>query len=102
MTEAKVTETDAQDDYEKLMAESAEKRAQDSKAIADKTASKANAEESLQAEGDAKASASKELGLTLEAIHALHGECDWLLKYFDARKEARVGEVNALENAKAA
>jgi chromosome segregation ATPase len=101
MTEAKVTETDAQDDYEKLMAESAEKRAQDSKAIADKNASKANAEESLQAEGDAKASASKELGLTLEAIHALHGECDWLLKYFDARKEARVGEVSALENAKA-
>merc|ERR1719450_46016 len=101
MTEAEVTEKDAQSDYEKLMAESAEKRAQDSKAIADKTSSKADAEESLQAEGDAKASASKELGLTLEAIHALHGECDWLLKYFDARKEARASEVNALENAKA-
>jgi chromosome segregation ATPase len=101
MTEAEVTEKDAQSDYEKLMSESAEKRAQDSKAIVDKTASKANAEEALQAEEDGKASTSKELGLTLEAIHALHGECDWLLKYFDARKEARAGEVNALENAKA-
>jgi hypothetical protein len=101
MTEAEVTEKDAQSDYEKLMSESAEKRAQDSKAIVDKTASKANAEEALQAEEDGKASTSKELGLTLEAIHALHGECDWLLKYFDARKEARAGEVNALGNAKA-
>merc|ERR1719231_382428 len=90
MTEAETNEKDAQADYEGLMAESAEERAQDSKAIADKTSSKANAEESLQAEQDAKGSASKELGLTLEAIHALHGECDWLLKYFDARKEARV------------
>jgi hypothetical protein len=101
MTEAKVTETDAQGDYEKLMAESAEKRAQDTKAITDKNSGKANAEESLQAEQDSKAATSKELALTLEAIHALHGECDWLLKYFDARKEARAGEVNALENAKA-
>merc|ERR1719271_2389295 len=60
MTEAEVTEKDAQADYEKLMAESAEKRAQDAKAVADKTASKADAEESLQVEEDAKASASKE------------------------------------------
>merc|ERR1719389_1560219 len=52
MTEAKVTETDAQGDYEKLMAESAEKRAQDTKAIADKNSGKANAEEALQAEQD--------------------------------------------------
>merc|ERR1719271_1030775 len=61
MTEAKVTETDAQGDYEKLMAESAEKRAQDSKAIADKNSAKANAEEALQAEQESKAASSKEL-----------------------------------------
>merc|ERR1719163_1336642 len=101
MTEAETNEKDAQADYEGLMAESAEKRAQDSKAIADKSSSKANAEESLQAEQDAKGATSKELGLTLKAIHALHGECDWLLKYFDARKEARAGEISALGNAKA-
>jgi chromosome segregation ATPase len=101
MTESEVNEKDAQADYEKLMAASAEKRAQDSKSISDKAASKASAEEALQAEQDSKAGASKQLALTLEAIHALHGECDWLLKYFDARKEARAGEVNALENAKA-
>merc|ERR1712194_963272 len=34
-------------------------------------------------------------------LKTLHDECDWLLKYFDARKEARAGEVEALHNAKA-
>jgi septal ring factor EnvC (AmiA/AmiB activator) len=101
MTESKTAEADAQADYEKMMAASADKRAQDSKSVTDKAAAQAAAEESLQAEQDTKASTTKELGATLKTIHALHGECDWLLKYFDARKEARVGEVNALENAKA-
>merc|ERR1719352_1624310 len=101
MTESKTAEADAQADYEKMMAASADKRAQDSKSVTDKAAAQAAAEESLQAEQDTKASTTKELGATLETIHALHGECDWLLKYYDARKEARVGEVNALENAKA-
>merc|ERR1712238_36457 len=32
---------------------------------------------------------------------SLHAECDWLLKYFDARKEARAGEVDSLTKAKA-
>merc|ERR1712194_608125 len=38
---------------------------------------------------------------TEKLIGSLHGECDWLVKYFDVRKEARVGEVEALSNAKA-
>jgi len=101
MTEAKVTEDNSQEDYEGLMKESAEKRAQDSKSITDKGASQAETEEALQNEQEAKKGTEQELGATLEAIHALHGECDWLMKYFDARKEARAGEVNALGNAKA-
>merc|ERR1712224_869375 len=32
----------------------------------------------------------------------LHKECDWLLQNFDARKEARAGEVEAMKKAKAA
>merc|ERR1719498_385944 len=44
-TEMEVTEKDAQADYEKFMADSAEKRAMDSKAITDKDASKAALEE---------------------------------------------------------
>ena len=101
LQEAAVEEADAQKEYEEMMAESATKRADDSKAISDKTALKASEEEALMTEQDTKAATEKELMQTLEYIHALHGECDWLLKYFDARSEARAGEIDALGKAKA-
>jgi len=101
LQEAEVMENDAQKEYEEMMAESATKRADDSKAVSDKTAMKASEEEALIAEQETKAATEKELMATLELIHSLHGECDWLLKYFDARAEARAGEVDALGKAKA-
>jgi len=101
LQEAEMNEKDAQSDYEEMMAESATKRADDSKSMSDKTASKASEEEALEKEQDTKAATGKELMATLEYIHSLHGECDWLLKYFDARKEARDGELDALGKAKA-
>merc|ERR1719264_71349 len=83
LQEAEVMEEDAQKEYEEMMAESATKRADDSKAVTDKTALKASEEEALMTEQETKASTEKELMQTLEYIHALHGECDWLLKFFD-------------------
>lgn len=38
---------------------------------------------------------------TEEYIGSLHAECDWLLKFFDMRKEARTGEMDSLTKAKA-
>jgi predicted RNase H-like nuclease (RuvC/YqgF family) len=101
LQEAGVMEEDAQKEYEEMMAESATKRADDSKSMSDKTALKASEEEALMTEQETKAATEKELMGTLEYIHALHGECDWLLKYFDARSEARAGEIDALGKAKA-
>jgi len=101
LAEAEVNEKDAQSDYETLMAESATKRADDSKSMSDKTAAKASEEEALEKEQDSKAATGKELMATLKYIHSLHGECDWLLKYYDARSEAREGELDALGKAKA-
>merc|ERR1719356_1391060 len=101
MQEAEVTEADSQKEYEAMMAESAEKRAEDSKSLTDKNSGKAAEEEALQAETDKKAGSSKELAMTLEYIGSLHGECDWLLKYYSVRKSARAGEVEALGKAKA-
>jgi len=101
MQEADVDEKEAQREYEVSMEESAKKRAADSKSVTGKTAEKASTEEALQAEEDSKASTGKELMGTMKYIQSLHGECDWLLKYFDARKEARTGEIEALVNAKA-
>merc|ERR550525_1608485 len=101
LQEAGVVKKNAQEEYEVMMAESATKRADDSKAVSDKTALKASSEEVLMKEQEAKASTEKQLMATLEYIHALHGECDWLLKFFDARTEARTGEIEALGKAKA-
>jgi len=101
LQEAEVMEADAQKEYEEMMAESATKRADDSKAMSDKIALKASEEEALMTEQETKASTEKELMQTLEYIHALHGECDWLLKFYDARAEARAGEIDALGKAKA-
>eukprot|EP00416_Gambierdiscus_australes_P039124 CAMPEP_0171103040 /NCGR_PEP_ID=MMETSP0766_2-20121228/58694_1 /TAXON_ID=439317 /ORGANISM="Gambierdiscus australes, Strain CAWD 149" /LENGTH=722 /DNA_ID=CAMNT_0011563435 /DNA_START=51 /DNA_END=2219 /DNA_ORIENTATION=- len=101
MAEAKVEESEAQKEYEAMMAESANKRAQDAKSLSDKSAAKASLEEALEAEEDKKAETSTDLAGTLKYIASLHGECDWLLKYYDARKSARTGEIESLGKARA-
>jgi len=101
MTEAEVTEKDAQGDYETFMQDSATKRAEDSKTLTDKQAALANLETSLGDQKAEKASTEKTLSATNEYIASLHAECDWLIKYFDMRQEARSTEIDALGNAKA-
>jgi len=101
MTVATATEKDAQADYEALMKESAEKRAEDSKSLEDKEAALAELQSLLESHTEAKAADEKELAGTLEVIASLHAECDWLLKYFDVRKDARASEIDALGRAKA-
>jgi len=100
MTVATAEEKDAQGDYEKMMKDSADKRAQDSKSVSDKQSALADLAEAIEGHTEEKKSASDELGATLARIHALHGECDWIVQYYDARKEARVGEIDALGKAK--
>merc|ERR1719271_992925 len=101
MTTAEATEKDAQGDYEQAMKDAAEKRASDTKAVADKEKAKAETEASREANTEEKAATSKTLMATLEYIQSLHAECDWLLQYFEVRKEARAGEVESLKTAKA-
>jgi septal ring factor EnvC (AmiA/AmiB activator) len=101
MTESKAEEKDAQADYEAMMKDSSAKRAADSKLLTEKESTKAELEEALESHNEAKADFSKELAATMEYINSLHLECDWLLKYFDVRKEARASEVDALGKAKA-
>merc|ERR1719384_1184285 len=101
MTEAETEEKDSQADYEQLMSDSAAKRAADSQSVDEKSAAKADATAALQSHTDAKEDASKEAMLNAKFIASLHGECDWLLQYFDARKAARAGEVDSLGRAKA-
>lgn len=101
MTVAQAEEKDAQADYEQTMNDAAEKRAADVKALADKNGAKADAEAALEDNTDAKKAASKDLAATMQAISALHGDCDWLLKYFSVRADARSSEIDAMGKAKA-
>jgi len=101
MTEAKLTEKDGQEDYETFMSDSATKRAEDSKTMTDKEGALADLETGLGQQKSDKAQAEKDLGALNEYIHTLHLECDWLIKYFDMRKEARTNEIDALEKASA-
>jgi len=101
MTEAETEEKDAQADYEKTMQDSAEKRTKDSKLLGEKESTKADLEADLETHTEDKASTTKELMATMQYIQSLHNECDWLLKYFDVRKEARASEIDALGKAKA-
>jgi len=101
MTEAETTEKDAQADYETAMKDAADKRTADSKLLSEKESIKAETEADLEAKTEDKAAASAELMSTMKYIASLHAECDWLLKYFDVRKEARASEIDALGKAKA-
>merc|ERR1719163_2057275 len=100
MAAAKADEMDAQADYETYIAASAEKRATDSKNMNDKEGSLAELEQQLLDDKDALKDKKIELMGVEKYIMELHKECDWLLKYYSLRKEARAGEIEALSNAK--
>jgi hypothetical protein len=94
-------EEEAQKDYEEMMAESAAKRAADSKSLTEKDSQKAELEGDFQAAKDAKKTKTDELMALEEYIANLHGDCDFLVENFDIRKEARASEIDALTKAKA-
>merc|ERR1711935_652319 len=101
MTVSETENTNDQAQYEKTVAEAGDKRRQDSKSITDKEASKAYLQSLLEKSDTDKKSATKDLMGTDKYISSLHGECDWLLKYFKVRQEARADEIDALGKAKA-
>merc|ERR1712151_234827 len=101
MTEAETAEKLAQADYEEMMATSSDKRKADSKSLNEKVAAKAELEGALEDHKDKKMDATKELMATMKYIQQLHGECDFLIKYFGVRKEARDSEIDSLNKAKA-
>merc|ERR1719157_152521 len=101
ITETEVEEKENQAEYETLIAESAKKRASDSKSIEDKESAKADLEASLIKTGEEKNSKTKEAMNTHQFLADVHADCDWLLTNFAARKQARAGEIDALTKGKA-
>jgi hypothetical protein len=100
ITVGKTEEKNAQEDYETLMADSKEKRTADTTLLGDKMAAKAETDAALEKHTDEKAATTEELQGNAAYIASLHADCDWLLENFDQRKEARVGEIEAMMKAK--
>eukprot|EP00747_Dinoflagellata_sp_TGD_P159418 gnl/TRDRNA2_/TRDRNA2_177886_c3_seq4.p1 gnl/TRDRNA2_/TRDRNA2_177886_c3~~gnl/TRDRNA2_/TRDRNA2_177886_c3_seq4.p1 ORF type:complete len:692 (+),score=271.79 gnl/TRDRNA2_/TRDRNA2_177886_c3_seq4:93-2168(+) len=101
LAEMEVNEKNAQEEYEQLLKDSADKRAADSAAITDKENAKAGVEELIvKLEKDHKSKLEESMA-TASYLADIHGECDWLLQEYDTRKEARADEVESLKKAKA-
>jgi len=100
MTVARAEERAAQADYESSMADAAEKRAQDSKTLTDNEAARAGVKAKMEEAALAKKSKGKELDGVGDYAMSLHQECDFLLKYYGSRQQARTDEVDSLMKAK--
>merc|ERR1719272_1733605 len=101
VTETEVEEKENQAEYETLISESAAKRASDAKSIEDKESAKADLEAKTIQAGEEKTSKTKEAMNTHQFLADVHADCDWLLSNFEARKQARAGEIDALTKGKA-
>jgi len=101
MTEAEVEEKNAQEEYEQTVADSASKRRGDSKSLTDKATAKGDLGDLLEKlNSDLKGLGKEQMGAS-KYLSTIHGECDWLLQYYDVRKQARGDEIDSLGNAKA-
>merc|ERR1740120_39970 len=83
ITEIETEEKENQAEYETFMKDSAEKRANDAKSIADKESAKADSEASLIKTEEEHTAKMKEAMATAEYLSQVHGECDWLLSNFE-------------------
>jgi len=101
MKDAEYEEKTAQSDYQKLMGESQETRAANSKGITTKNSAKASLEGKLEAEKGVLADTNEDLNLIATTLSDLHAQCDFLLQNYGLRKEARTNEIESLKNAKA-
>merc|ERR1719379_143673 len=101
MKDAEYEEKTSQDDYQKLMSNSQATREANAKSITEKEMSKAEMESKLTALKGTLADTDEDLSLIATTLQDLHAACDFLLRNYDLRKEARTNEVESLKNAKA-
>jgi chromosome segregation ATPase len=99
--EAIKAETDAQKAYEEYVKDTNKSIEEKSRDITNKTEEKASAEADKTAAVEAKETAMSEAQQLANENADLHKSCDFTLKNFDIRQEARDQEVEALRQAKA-
>jgi len=98
--EAVAGESEAQAGYEKFVADSNTVIKELSDLAASKTKSSAKAKEDVEQAKSDLDSTNGELESLALTVEDLHGECDWTLKNFAARQQARLAEIEAIGEAK--
>jgi outer membrane murein-binding lipoprotein Lpp len=96
-----MSETDAQQAYEGFMKDSNHSIESKQKAIITKTEEKAVATEDRSTASTAKDAAVKQLKALADGKANLHGSCDFVMKNFEVRQQARSEEMEALRQATA-
>eukprot|EP00928_Gymnodinium_smaydae_P032977 TRINITY_DN23746_c2_g1_i1.p1 TRINITY_DN23746_c2_g1~~TRINITY_DN23746_c2_g1_i1.p1 ORF type:complete len:726 (-),score=232.79 TRINITY_DN23746_c2_g1_i1:79-2187(-) len=99
--EMEVSEQHAQEDYAALVRDTTASIEADRSAIAQKETEHADAKGMKSETQEAQLSNKQELGKLEDLLKARHVECDWLIKYFDVRQQARSEEMDAISDAKA-
>merc|ERR1719262_776738 len=99
--EAITAEQDAQTSYETFMKDSNESIEEKLNQITNKTSHLAKAKEDAVLTKTDLENAMKELERLAQENADLHKSCDFILRNFDARQDARAAEIEALKEAKA-
>jgi len=100
MIQLEAEEKSAQDDYETYIEDCSDKRTADLKSVSSKESAKADCEADLNKLVKNKKLKQGEIVATKKYMNDLHNQCDWLMKNFDTRRDAREDERDSLTNAK--
>jgi len=100
MAASKKSEMDAQGAYEQLISETNDSVAALQKSIVSKTDARNDARKDRREAKSDLSDAMKELEELAKYNAELHAECDYVLKNFDLRQQARAAEITALQEAK--
>merc|ERR1719281_431623 len=87
-----LTEKDAQEDYVSFVKDTTTSIEADRASIAEKEEQLASAEGGKSETEEAQLANDAELSKLTELLAARHGECDYIIKYFDIRQQARKEE----------
>merc|ERR1719160_255911 len=101
ITEMKMNEKYAQKEYVELMEDSKESRATDLKSLTESQSSKADLEGSLTEAKENQMLTLEQSQNVISTLAKLHGSCDFIIKNFELRLNARTAEIEGLKTAKA-
>merc|ERR1719281_1406444 len=99
--EMKMNEKYAQKEYVELMEDSKESRATDLKSLTEAQGSKADLEGSLTEAKENQMLTLEQSQNVISTLAKLHGSCDFIIKNFELRLNARTAEIEGLKTAKA-